>query len=816
MQLFQKMDWKKEYKYLILIFGVHLLFFEDILFRGGYMYPFPDIFQGVYPLCYFTLEEWSKSGEFPLWVPYVECGVFNTVPFLVFSPLNFALYLFLPLMVAIKWSIVLVFLLCGTFTYIYARSISLSPVCSLLSAICYSMNGFFISYLDDFHVLHAIAFLPLSLYVIEKSMIKKNPAILSYLAPVLAVQAMGGQPQFVLYSLMVLPFYFGFNLYYLSREKGISGGLFLKYSFFFISSLILALGIGSLTLLPTYEYVSYSYRGHDCSPFSATTGSLNPLELLNLLFPHFFGTISPLGGADANYWGLGASSSLYGYVGFFPLVLAGVAITSKSIQRRNILFFTFLLFFSVLFAMGQYGPFAFVIPKLPFLKLTRNVDRALMLYVFSVSILSGWGLKRLLELGESLKRVRKVLLYFLGTLCLSVVVVHLLLSVYHVPFVKIATQFFATHPEYSARPAETLPDRILTTVSFFYPPLLLTIVLGLIMVLLISLLIAKRVSSNTVGYLVVAFTLVPLFYFGKTFYYVRSDSSLLEAPAVAKFLRNNYPDSIGKYRVFTPGVIAGQIIPYNDYALKKEWLFLSSNILYDIETVNDLSNNTEARYFALIDPLVRGNESQILERKKMLDLLNVRFIITNANLTHHELQEVYKQGNIKVYENITFLPRAFLVNRIEVIPDEKELLDKLSSPSFDVKETVLLEKKLSKPIGAGLLYEVGNVTHTTNKLSIRVESDSDTFLFVSEKYYPGWRCHIDNKEVEIYRANYAFRGVPIPKGKHVVIFTYQPMIVRLGLYVSLVSLLACSILIITSHNWRSPLKRELLNGRSSF
>ena len=51
----------------------------------------------------------------------------------------------------------------------------------------------------------------------------------------------------------------------------------------------------------------------------------------------------------------------------------------------------------------------------------------------------------------------------------------------------------------------------------------------------------------------------------------------------------------------------------------------------------------------------------------------------------------------------------------------------------------------------------------------------------SEMHYPtGWVATIDGVELPHYNVNYILRGMPIPKGEHLIEFTFDPPVVRLG------------------------------------
>jgi uncharacterized membrane protein YfhO len=54
-------------------------------------------------------------------------------------------------------------------------------------------------------------------------------------------------------------------------------------------------------------------------------------------------------------------------------------------------------------------------------------------------------------------------------------------------------------------------------------------------------------------------------------------------------------------------------------------------------------------------------------------------------------------------------------------------------------------------------------------------------LVTSEVFYPGWRAWVDDREVQVLRADYLFRAVDLPAGAHRVRFQYDPGSFKLGL-----------------------------------
>jgi uncharacterized membrane protein YfhO len=48
------------------------------------------------------------------------------------------------------------------------------------------------------------------------------------------------------------------------------------------------------------------------------------------------------------------------------------------------------------------------------------------------------------------------------------------------------------------------------------------------------------------------------------------------------------------------------------------------------------------------------------------------------------------------------------------------------------------------------------------------------YLVVSDNYDHGWRARVDGDETPVFRADYNLRGIRLPKGRHIVEFTYRP------------------------------------------
>lgn len=85
-------------------------------------------------------------------------------------------------------------------------------------------------------------------------------------------------------------------------------------------------------------------------------------------------------------------------------------------------------------------------------------------------------------------------------------------------------------------------------------------------------------------------------------------------------------------------------------------------------------------------------------------------------------------------------------------------------------------------------------SYEPNRIDLTVSTNALDTLVLSDTYYPGWIARIDGKETEVRRANHAMRAVSIPAGNHTVTFSYEPLSVRLGFAITVISLVVLAVL----------------------
>ncbi len=142
-------------------------------------------------------------------------------------------------------------------------------------------------------------------------------------------------------------------------------------------------------------------------------------------------------------------------------------------------------------------------------------------------------------------------------------------------------------------------------------------------------------------------------------------------------------------------------------------------------------------------------------------------------------------GDVKIYENLAVLPRAFVVHRAEVVSEPDAMIDRLRDPAFDPGGNVLLtEGQALAGSGSG---EVDVTRYTPEEVTMEVSSSAPGYLVLTDTCYPGWEATVDGQPEPILRADLMFRALQLPPGEHHVEFRYRPVSLRLGLAVSLLA-----------------------------
>jgi len=182
--------------------------------------------------------------------------------------------------------------------------------------------------------------------------------------------------------------------------------------------------------------------------------------------------------------------------------------------------------------------------------------------------------------------------------------------------------------------------------------------------------------------------------------------------------------------------------------------------------------------------------------------------IDSALIAGNGWQLIEDSATARVYENTHAMPRVWLVPSVKQVSAEAAL-DAIRTKNlpdgmkFDPQSTALVEVPVSlmeqPQTGAGSAKLIG---FSDTRMDVQTSSATQAFLVTSDTFYPGWRASIDGRDTEIYRADYAVRGVRVPAGEHTVRFDYRPRSFYLGASISLLSLLLLGVLAVGAKLFR--------------
>jgi len=179
----------------------------------------------------------------------------------------------------------------------------------------------------------------------------------------------------------------------------------------------------------------------------------------------------------------------------------------------------------------------------------------------------------------------------------------------------------------------------------------------------------------------------------------------------------------------------------------------------------------------------------------LLDLAAVRFVAMPRKGTPPSgqfwLMPAYADSRITIYRNVAALPRVRVVRSIIPVPDRAAASAYLQALTLNLAHAgrdlpVALEPSedghAPAPVPAVLAPDAVEIDPSSysDRLVLSAELGAPGYVLVADAYMRGWRAMVDGAEVPIHPANLLFRAVPVPAGKHRVVFEYRPPALRHG------------------------------------
>jgi hypothetical protein len=708
----------------VLIFGPMLLR-GDVLFWGTPMLQFIPWHEYALQLI--------RDGYLPFWNPLSGFGapLFANYQSALIYPPNVLLWIFGPayghgvlVTLHLIWA--------GIGTALLARQMGLSLRGQMVAASAFSLSGYLVARGSFISINHAAAWLPWIILGCERLVRSEATwsdhkwwSDLGLLGIFFACQWLAGHAQTSWYTLLFAVGWVAWQ----SLRRGSWSQLSRNGPQLLFAGL-LGLILASVQLVPTIEYLLQSHRSTGLDREFALTYSFWPWRIAGLIAPDLFG--NP---ASGTFWGYGNYWEDAIYIGVFPLLMALVAFFRlfRNDEREHAMpmFLLVSSFIALLFALGKNTPvFLFLFEHIPTFDLFQAPTRWNLIFVFSVSLLAGFGVDLWnTPEGRGLYWTR------LGTAGAGIIAI-----------------------------ASYLGARLLGDVEATFVPAFARAGLLLFTVGLLTLFLNKQrrmLVLTSVG----AFLLVDLVSAGyglnpaidRSVFQGRSQLAAIVQSSERVYMPSDLEEQIKfertyRFDTFDPGI---------DWRLVRDVGLPNTTLLDAIPSADNFDPFTPARYNAWMNWL---DTLELKHRDSVLNFVGVGWRAQSDESVEFGVR----------YENLGPTSRAQMIPEALSFERGEEALKVLAQASFDPYAQVLLETE-SDSLPSGSTGEAFLLPQMNNqRVEVKTVSEQGSWLLLMDTWYPGWKVFIDGESADLYKADYLFMSVWVPAGQHQVEFRYQP------------------------------------------
>jgi hypothetical protein len=710
-----------------------------------------DLLVFVLPFKHF-LSASLRSGEIPLWNPWIFLGE----PFLgslqagVFYPPSLLLALPFPL----GFNLLLLFhyelALVGMWLFLRDRGLSLPA--SGVGSLTFSLGGYLVSLLSLTNHLQGAAWAPWFMLVWSRWTSTRSLRGGLWVAIVLALQLLAGSPEHLIMTVVA-----GASVTWLERARTWRG--LCRHGVMLSGAAALTAAFTAFQILPTLEYLVRSTRSQSIPAQQLFHWSLEPVSLLSLLFPN-----ATWRGDDPLIQSL--------YLGLVPLCLA-----IAGLSRRACWPWAMTVTAGFVLALGNHSvvlPFLHHLLPALFAKL-RYPEKFYFLVHLGMAVLAAEGVDLVLRADVAARRIA-----------------------------VLATAVCAATALTGGWLAESL---IALPFAFAPASIRLLAILGVFTALL------RLQGSSVIGrgsfcVLLVALVALDLVWPTLNASETASWRELSSRPVVvdADEMRESHQ------RVFHYGETrrASDRQHSNDPGLALRstgggseadgqlWSALVGDVgmVYGVASVGGAEGFLPKWIESLLGELPHLSREAAV---RLLRIFSVRYLIGPDARESPSLDLTNPSGASPyfVYRVREPLPIAYLVSRLREIPDEAAALDAITAPDFALGHEAVVNELPQRWTDASEeppCASVSILSYGNDSIRLREACGKRALLVLNDAFFPGWEARLDGVPVPIIRTNALVRGVPVDPGEHVVELVYRPRSLRVGIYVSVASLMASALL----------------------
>ncbi|MBF5044746.1 YfhO family protein [Aggregicoccus sp. 17bor-14] len=714
---------------------------------GARSFFYRDVLHYYWPTHEAMADAW-RALELPLWNPSVSAGLplLADLHAATLYPPNL-LSLWLPFPLAYAWLLVFHHVLGGLGVFAFLRRLTGDGGAAAGGALAWMLSGYVIGLSYAGPLMAGAAYVPWVLLVLASTASWLRRSVV--LALLCALQALSGDPQSVLYSLLAGAAFCGWN----ARSQRGRAALVLGVG------LTLAGLLAAVQLWPAWLLLKQASRGVN-DPDFYTDWMLHPLRLAELFLP------LPFGGylEEPQFWAWftvkGPSTTpfaLSAYLGASSLVLAVLGLS----RRREVGLGLSLLLTGLLLSMASHAGLGWVHARLPGFNLFRYPEKYLLLASFGWAVLVALGLQRVGQ-ARALPRARTamlvalaagLLLAWLGSFALeekALALSQALLAAVHVQ----APGTVVLEPARAALQAGGV----------------------FVALALLSVAAARRLSGRPLLRLLPVLVLaVDLLLAGQRIVWTEdpvlySLRSPLREEMVARA-------TVKPFRFFreAQGLAAvapgGRTVEAMGLARAWELMTLKSNVgtVYGLDELGGYGAVQLQRDVALYWALAT-------QEARLLDALNGCYLVEPLRPDGPPPSEGFRQVEawpdlrVQLLGRTRCVPRIHGVNELIPVASLQEAVARIRDPLIDLSTQALVEG------AAGGRYE--SVTLKDPRFGrgraevLAQVPPTGGFVVFASSYHPGWRAEIDGVAAAVFPVNVATLGVQLPPGQHRLTFHF--------------------------------------------
>ena len=652
------------------------------------------------------------------------------------------------------WRYIFAMFTAGYFMYLCARSFGLHPLAALIAGAAYASAPAFLSFSHAGHYakMTVIGLFPLMYWALNRGMDTRRIIYFLILGGTVGIAIYSPHLQMAYFALWALGLLFLYRLLWdLFRTRNTKTALY--QTLLSAGAICLGLAIGAEGVIPQYWNTKTSSKRavteqNDGYEF-ASSWSLHPEEIFALVIPEFVGFDTNT--TTHKYWGRNAFKINSEYVGIVPLFFAILAL-SRIRKKIHIAFLLGLFILAIAYALGPHTPLHKLLYHLvPGVKVLRAPGMIAFLFAFALCALGAYGLHRLITDDITPETAKK--LGIAGGICTAILLLFafapsILLSLWQnivwtdipAPRLQIARNNLPLAGQGALLAA--LFVGILTAISYLRAQNKLQIHTFILIILTVILIDTWRIDKIFLNY--VNPNRFP-------------PQERINADAVA-FLKRD--DSL--FRVLA-------LPDHNQMPLPS------------IDLVTGFHDFAIRRYDTIL-------KSEAINNPAILNLLNTKYIVTPSerNIPPY-LQKIAGRQGLHIYRNPGALPWFYLAPQYEIIPDENQILQKLTDPNTHPTQTALIEEDPGITSDTGETGSVERLEYNEHQgyLKLSTTAPGPRILVISQNHHPNWTATVNGEPKLLIRANYLWTAIALEPGEHIVELTYRDPIVATTRWITL-------------------------------